>query len=145
MQLSSPMTYLFAPACAAADICRLQSKSNEEVVETICIYIFNHAGKKIPKLAVLWYPGGNDDANLISPKLVREVLHLDIQTDEKTRSGRKIPFQGRMLDTQGHVDLEWGFERSSKRRTTRFVVISQYDPPFDVLLGRKTAIECGLA
>lgn len=120
-------------------------KENKDVVETIRIYISNQASERISKLAVLWYSADNGDANLISPKLVSEVLRLETQPDEKARTSPKIPFQGTLLDIRGYVDLEWGFRKSRNTRMARFAVVSQYDPPFDVLLGRETAIQCGLA
>ena len=101
-------------------------------------------GKRISKLAILWYPGDENDANLISPKLVSEILHLEIQTSENEQD-RPLIYQGKQLETRGYVDLEWSFKKSRSTRQTRFVVVSTNDPPFDVLLGRKAAIECGLA
>lgn len=114
-------------------------------METIRIYISNQTGERISKLSVLWYSGDHDSTNLVSPKLVLEVLRLEVQIDEKEGASRKIPFQATLLETRGYVDLEWGFRKSRKTQKTRFAVTSQYDPPFDVLLGRETAIESGLA
>lgn len=111
----------------------------------ICIYLSSPVGSKISKMAILWYTGSYDDANLISPKLVREVLCTEVQKPKEEGRDTRVQFNGRMIEAQGFVDLEWGFERSKATRETRFIVVSLYDPPFDVLLGRKTAVECGLA
>lgn len=104
----------------------------------------NHVDKRISKLAILWYPGGEDDANLISSKLVSEILHVKIQGGENDQD-RSLFYQGKQLETRGYVDLEWSFKKSRTTRQTRFFVVSANDPPFDVLLGRKAATECGLA
>lgn len=116
---------------------RKKNDSDENVALTVHVHAWNQAGIKIPKVAVLWYPGAHNEVDLISPKLVAEVLCLEIQTSGKRRKG--LPW-----GTRGHVEVEWGLENSDTTRCTRFMVVSMYDPPFDLLLGKTTALECGL-
>lgn len=90
----------------------------------------------------------NDDVNLISPRLVVEVLSMPIQ---EVQDDTTLELEGNVLHVQGFVDLEWstagrrGAKRTRPTHTTRFKVTVLYDPPFDIIVGRRVAFECGLA
>ncbi|OJD36115.1 uncharacterized protein BKCO1_1300096 [Diplodia corticola] len=86
---------------------------------------------------------------MISPKLVIEVLSMEIQQaqDDDTT----LILEGNVLHVQGFVDLEWsipgrrgGLKRKRPPRTARFKVTTLYEPPFDITVGRQLASECGL-
>ena len=84
------------------------------------------------------------ETNLISQRLVTEVLGLTINPLEK-ECNTCVERQSGEVDAQGYVDLVWSFERSRKIfEPTRFVVTSTYDPPFDAVLGRSDSIKHGL-
>ncbi|KAJ9665653.1 hypothetical protein H2201_004137 [Coniosporium apollinis] len=86
------------------------------------------------------------DSNLISPKLVTEVLGMTIHPlDGKEGELPYEQFKGQEMNTQGYIDLAWCFQRSRTVYNTRFVVTTTYNPPFDAVLGRKSAVEIGLA
>ncbi|KAL1643914.1 hypothetical protein SLS58_004589 [Diplodia intermedia] len=106
------------------------------------------SGAVIKKLAVMSYAvNDNEDINMISPKLVTEVLSMDIQ---EAQDDTTLEFERDVLHVQGFVDLEWsipgrrGLKRKQPARTTRFKVTTLYDPPFDIIVGREVASECGL-
>lgn len=114
----------------------------------VAINVHQPSGNKLQKLAVMWYPNNNnEDLNLISPKLVSEVLQIDVQRSDNTSV---VQIDGNSLEIHGFVDLEWTVYAHGKRRQskptyrTRFKVTAQGDPPFDMLIGKKTAQECGL-
>lgn len=96
----------------------------------------------------MWYPNqDNEDTNLISQKLVTEVLGVDVQASPNLIT---LEYNEGTLETIGHVDLEWSPRHQSRRResqnvySTRFHVTALYDPPFDMLVGRRVVVECGM-
>lgn len=85
------------------------------------------------------------DTNLISPRLVTEVLGLTISPLEKGCNTYSEQRSEEEVDAQGYVDLVWSFETSRKIfEPTRFVVTSTYDPPFDAVLGWRDSVKHGL-
>lgn len=95
----------------------------------------------------MWYvDSNNEDVNVVSARLVHEVLRLDIQ---QTDDDAALAMGGNILEVRGHVDLQWSLyspDRSSQpTHHTRFKVTAVYDPPFDIVVGRSLAVECGLA
>ena len=81
--------------------------------------------------------------NVISRKLVTAVLCAHIQpfdietaTQEKDQIDTKI---------EGYVDLSWRFENNSKEtHTTRFLVPTCSNPPYDAVLGKIDAEYYGM-
>ncbi|OAL53458.1 hypothetical protein IQ07DRAFT_585374 [Pyrenochaeta sp. DS3sAY3a] len=48
-------------------------------------------------------------------------------------------------DIKGCVDLDWRFANSKEEwRTTSFYVTTTNDPPYDAVLGREEAKQCGM-
>jgi len=86
------------------------------------------------------------DANLVSPRLVSEVLRLTIHLFDKESRRDTEQYNGQDVEVQGYVDLVWCFHSSRKIfEPTRFLVTAAYDPPFDVVLGRKDCRRAGIA
>ncbi|KAK8172004.1 hypothetical protein BKA80DRAFT_251483 [Phyllosticta citrichinensis] len=71
--------------------------------------------------------------------VVVEVLGLEIQEYESD-----IDFYGRKIRTKGYVDLDWGLIKSRPTFRTRFLVVQQGNPRFDIVLGRRAALDYGL-
>lgn len=81
---------------------------------------------------------------MISPKLVTKTLGAPIQPlDSKGKlQGHN---QRGTEDVNGFVDLIWRFElQRGGTNYMRFFVTSDYDPPFDAVLGRKDAMHAGI-
>ena len=84
------------------------------------------------------------ETNLISPKLVTEILNMAIQPLDKEGQPYCNHFDGKDWDIQGYVDLVWCFQNSRKVYETRFAVTANNDPPIDTVLGRTSGLEYGL-
>ncbi|KAH7085023.1 hypothetical protein BKA63DRAFT_8167 [Paraphoma chrysanthemicola] len=84
------------------------------------------------------------DHNVVSHHLVTKVLHEPIHTCDNgsaTRVGPQICRE----DVSGYVDLDWCTESDTQRwHTSRFLVTTTYDPPYDAVLGRKDAEHYGM-
>lgn len=118
---------------------------DEDPVVPIAVYLRTEK-RKPSRIAMLWSPADNADVNLVSNKLVRDVLGMHIhQSSEKDSA--LVLFRGQTVETKGFIDVDWGVEKSRSRSVyqTRFLVTSEVDPPFDFVLGRKFAIAYGLS
>lgn len=85
------------------------------------------------------------EANVISEQLVTQVLRTPVcPLDEKAAAA--LEQRGRHLDrVNGYVDLVWCFGNNTIRmQSTRFLVTSSHDPPYDAVLGRPDAEQHGL-
>lgn len=91
---------------------------------------------------MLWAPRDNPDQDVVSAKVVVDLLGLEIQQPEKEIP--PVEFRGQALDVKGYVTLEWGLERSRRLHRVRFLVAAPDASPFDVLLSRRHAAEYGL-
>jgi len=84
------------------------------------------------------------DTNLISHSLVTDVLGVHIHRFDK----ESTPYGGEHIhasEAYGYVDLVWCFEKNSKRlHSTRFIVSSSPDAPYDVVLGKRDAEHCDM-
>ncbi|KAK8257210.1 hypothetical protein IWZ00DRAFT_6617 [Phyllosticta capitalensis] len=118
-----------------------QFKSGEQTIP-IWISVIGDNARRVPTAFMLWSPPLNWDTNLISMPVVVEILGLEIQQFEKY--GAHIEFYGHKIETKGYVDLDWSLKRSRPSFRTRFLVVKQEDPQFDVVLGRKMAMEYGI-
>lgn len=126
---------------------KIQRALDENPVAPIAIYQEGGKGRRsYSRIAMLWCPAENLDANIISKKLVTEVLELEIR-GFREKSTIEIQFQGQPMNTDGFVELQWGLENSRSRSVyrTTFLVTAVEDPPFDVVLGRRYAITYGLS
>jgi len=133
-----PATFLFSKA----DVSQRKCAPNQSF--TIEIYAGMHHSVAIWRIAKLSFDA-TADTNLISPRLVTEVLGLTISPLEKGCNAYAELRSEEEADAQGYVDLVWSFETSRKIfEPTRFVVTSTYDPPFDAVLGRGDSIKHGL-
>ena len=88
-------------------------------------------------------PQQNWDMNLVTKHIVTDILSLEIQSLEELPT--PVQFAGRTISFDGYVELEWGIENSRRTHRTHFWVASLEDAPFDVVLGRRLAVEYGLA
>ncbi|KAI9685931.1 MAG: hypothetical protein M1822_004209 [Bathelium mastoideum] len=77
--------------------------------------------------------------DFVAIHIVRDVVNLEVQSSEE--SPNSIQIADETIHFDGYVDLKWEFEESSRVRCTRFWVVPLEDAPFDVVLGRKSAIE----
>ena len=78
------------------------------------------------------------DANLVSAKLVTEVLKTHITPTSKNGFH---PIGDKYVETAGSVDLIWCFHATSRKiYKVRFSVTAAWDPPFDLIVGRKTIL-----
>jgi len=85
------------------------------------------------------------DVNLIAPRLLSEVLGLTIHLFDKESWREMEHYNGHDGEVQGYVDLVWCFQTSRKTfEPTRFLVTSTYNPPFDVVLGRRDCKKAGI-
>lgn len=100
------------------------------------------AGYPICKLGILTVYGNDNEINLVSPKLVTEVLGIQIQPWVGTISTSQI--NGSTTEIQGYVNLYWAPDSSSCFNWTQFMVTKHPNPPFDLILGCKDASNCGL-
>ena len=111
---------------------------------TIAINIGQSPDEITSRLAVLSSPSGNWDQNLIAKGIVTDVLKLQVQ-----RPLEEPPFSirvgGETAHSEGYVDLRWSNDNSTRIYETRFLVVAIENAPFDVILGRRTACEYGLA
>ncbi|KAH7379488.1 hypothetical protein BKA66DRAFT_466053 [Pyrenochaeta sp. MPI-SDFR-AT-0127] len=86
----------------------------------------------------------NSESNMISQKLVTNILSARIQALDKEATTYEQD-QMKTDEVDGYVDLVWCFEKSSKRmHNTRFLVTSCYSPPYDAVLGKKDAEHVGM-
>ncbi|KAF2475392.1 uncharacterized protein BDR25DRAFT_301083 [Lindgomyces ingoldianus] len=87
------------------------------------------------------------ETNVISQRLVKNVLEKPITQLEKEDREWAIAQNDCESSVGGFVDLVWCFERSPRRLhgPTRFLVSETYDPPYDAVLGRRDTVECGIA
>lgn len=91
---------------------------------------------------MLWTPEDNWDNNIVSEKVAKR-LGVGIEQAEKEAS--TVDFMGQTFETTGCLLLKWGVEGSRQTHTTRFlVVVTTEDPFFEVVVGRRHAIELGL-
>ncbi|KAF4544754.1 hypothetical protein BFW01_g8769 [Lasiodiplodia theobromae] len=86
--------------------------------------------------------GNQSNVNLVSPKFVSEVLKVEFQPWEATISTPQLGTGSQEI--QGCVDLYWRPEGMTNFNWTRFMVVKQSDPPFDVVLGCGDAASYGL-
>lgn len=112
-------------------------------VETMEIYTTTPSGWTLWRIALLSFDIAMT-SNLISPKLVTEILGMDIHTWSIKEGAPVENWQGQTLSTQGYVDIVWGLQRTRPVRCTRFAVTAIYDPPFDAVLGREAMEDEGL-
>lgn len=113
-----------------------QINPNDDQTVPISIY-----SKATSKIAMLWTPEDNWDDDIVSAKVVKR-LGAKIKHSEKDVSS--VDFMGQTLETNGHITLDWGLERSKKIHKTRFLVATSEDPWFEMILSRRHAIEYGL-
>lgn len=119
----------------------MQFNSREEDA-TIWVFLRVDSGIQIPRVLRLWSPPLNWDLNLVSMSVVVDILGLEIQDCDS--DDPDVDFNGRSIATKGYVDLDWGFKRSRSTFRTRFLVVQQGNSEFDLVLGRKSAIQYGL-
>lgn len=82
-----------------------------------------------------------NDSDLISPGTV-SLLGLSI-----SYAGQALPqaqHNGQAISIQGYVELSWNVERGQAMYRNWFAVTSDASPPFDCVLGPRSAIACGL-
>jgi hypothetical protein len=93
--------------------------------------------------AILSYDSGSEN-NIISHRLVTKVLGEHIHPlDDTIPAIARINTCGKEIG--GYVDLEWCMENDRKHwHTSRFLVTTTYDPPYDAVLGRKDAEYYGM-
>lgn len=85
------------------------------------------------------------DINLISSELVVGDLGLEIHPLDKNAESALVSYGGQEFKVKGYVELVWRLQEKKKKQfTTRFVVTTESNPPFDAVLGRKAAREYGL-
>jgi hypothetical protein len=82
---------------------------------------------------------------MISQKLVTSVLRKPIQSLDK----ESIEFKALTQESQkfqGRVEVAWRLENKPKRihGPTFFLVSSEYNPPYDVILGREDKLQSGI-
>ncbi|KAK8167589.1 hypothetical protein BC567DRAFT_231693 [Phyllosticta citribraziliensis] len=107
--------------------------------QTVWIFLTLESGRRTSTVLTLWCPPLDLDASLISMPVVVELLGLEIQEYESD-----IDFYGRKIRTKGYVDLDWGLIKSRPTFRTRFLVVQQGNPRFDIVLGRRAALDYGL-
>lgn len=83
------------------------------------------------------------NTNLISQKLVKTVLRKPIRSLGKESIEPRATIQNDR-ESQG-VDVVWCLANEPKRThgPTLFLVSSEYDPPYDVVLGKRDALQYG--
>lgn len=124
----------------------LKTQYSEEHVITICIHLEAQTGQRISRVAKMWLPDTSKTEDLISARLVKEILCLKpVPFDEGEACTDSLGPPGERQHAREYVDLKWSSEKMEREKHTRFIVTSLYDPPFDVLLSPQTAINCGLA
>lgn len=119
-----------------------QTKPNEDLVAPISVYLRSKLGKRISRIVMLWSPRDNRSQDIVSAKVVVDLLGLEIQHPEKEIP--PVEFRGQTLDIKGYITLEWGLESSRRVHRMRFLVAAPGASPFDVLLSRRHAAEYGL-
>lgn len=81
---------------------------------------------------------------MISQKLVTNTLGASIQPIDSQGILQGHNWRG-TEDVNGFVDLTWRFEmKNGGTNNTRFFVTSDYDPPFDAVLGKNDAQHVGI-
>ena len=122
----------------------VEEQSASRKTATIEIYTKKHTATPRWRFAKLSYDK-TTESNLISPKLVTEVLGRAITPSDMEYGKFVGRFNGQDMETQGYVDLVWCFQNQRNiYEHTRFVVTSTYDPPFDAVLGRRDSIKYGI-
>jgi hypothetical protein len=84
------------------------------------------------------------DSNLVSHHLVAKILHEPIHICDGTSTDLA---RSRICDEEvgGYVDLDWRVDSDAQRwHTSRFLVTTTYNPPYDAVLGRKDAEHYGM-
>src|ERR1051326_8236604 len=74
------------------------------------------------------------DENIISKRVVEEDLGF---RGNPTPHGEK----SNQKDTQGYIELSWCLYKSNRTFKARFEITREWDPPFEVMLGRRTIEE----
>ncbi|KAF9639991.1 hypothetical protein BFW01_g11797 [Lasiodiplodia theobromae] len=90
---------------------------------------------------MLWTPEGNWDSDIVSSTTVKR---LGAKVEQSQKGVSSVDFMGKPVETKGYVVLEWGLEQSRQVHRTRFLVAIAEDSSFEVILGRRHAIEYGL-
>jgi len=119
---------------------RSKRKATVPQTSTIEFYTGQRDARDVWRIARLSFDF-DTDVNLISPRLVTEVLGLVITPlEHKDEYGK-----GQNKRFQGYVDLTWCFYTSRKIcGPMRWMVTTAYDPPFDAVLGRKDYKKAGI-
>jgi hypothetical protein len=92
--------------------------------------------------AILSYDPASDN-NIISHNLVTKVLGEQIHPFNHTVVAPIQTHTGE--EVGGYVDLDWYFASKKPRwNTSRFLVTTTYDAPYDAVLGKKDAEQYGL-
>jgi hypothetical protein len=100
-------------------------------------------GAPTSRVAILTHDTSSND-NYISHRLVTKDLHEEIQPFEKEATMR-IRTQLRSEEIEGYVVLEWCSEHDREQwHTTRFLVTTTYDAPYDAVIGKMDANQYGL-
>jgi hypothetical protein len=84
----------------------------------------------------------DSDVNLISKKLVNEVLRIETRPLDKEGL---VSVDGQQVRLQGYVDIRWSINSAPRKiYSTRFYVPEIDDPSFDARLAQQTIQEYGL-
>jgi hypothetical protein len=103
-------------------------------------------GKESWESAVLSFDM-NSAENRVSQKLLAEVLALPIHLHKEGRSSTARHKIGRSVDgnRDQYIQLRWCTGQDTKKiRKNQFYLSSEYDPPFDVVLGKKDTTKLDL-
>ncbi|KAF2732876.1 hypothetical protein EJ04DRAFT_565619 [Polyplosphaeria fusca] len=132
--------------CSFCNLSRLRQKRKPKYRNATTIEVRSSAPEDSEtwRLAVLSSDAHNED-NLVSQRLVTNVLHLPIQPLDKEAAASVKAKAGKHRAVEGYVDLVWCFQTPPRdKNKTKFLVSKTFNPPYDAVLGRKDSITYGM-
>ncbi|OCK90704.1 uncharacterized protein K441DRAFT_233251 [Cenococcum geophilum 1.58] len=126
--------------CSCLSRPRPKGNDHNHLHRTIDIYTNLDTDPLSSRLATLSL-NADSDLNLISKKLVNEVLSIETRPHDKG----VVSVDGQQVRLQGYVDIRWSINSAPRKiYSTRFYVPEIDDPSFDVRLAKQTIQEYGL-